>query len=151
MAEGADGVQSTNVVNVVDDGKWLRVNASGFHYSKLNIKVQLTSSTSESSAPSAAVSTSTRTAVTTELKIQKTLTLKISKVTSDKLIASFAKIKVLSTSKVSLRVLPSSAKFCRVSGASLKGLKAGSCKVTVTVRPKKGKAVSKTITLKVTK
>jgi hypothetical protein len=30
-------------------------------------------------------------------------------------------------------------------------LKVGSCKVAVTVKPKKGKAVSKTITLKVTK
>jgi hypothetical protein len=66
-------------------------------------------------------------------------------------IAMFAKIKVLSTSKVSLKVVRSSAKFCKVSGATLKGLKAGSCKVTVTVTPKKGKATSKTVTLKVAK
>ncbi len=74
-----------------------------------------------------------------------------SRTASAKSIATFAKLMVLSTSKVSLKVVPSSAKFCRVSGASLKGLKAGSCKVTVTVKPKKGKAVSKTITLKVAK
>lgn len=66
-------------------------------------------------------------------------------------IAAFAKLKVASTSKVSLRVVSNSSKFCRVSGASLKGLKAGSCKVTVTVKPKKGKVVSKTVTLKVLK
>ena len=70
---------------------------------------------------------------------------------SAKSIAIFANLKVLSTSKVSLKVLPGSAKFCRVSGSSLKGLKTGFCKVTATVKPKKGKAVSKTVTLKVAK
>jgi hypothetical protein len=68
-----------------------------------------------------------------------------------KSIAVFAKLKVLSASKVKLKVVASSAKFCRVSGTTLKGLKAGSCKVTVTVTPKKGRATSKTVTLKVTK
>jgi uncharacterized protein YjdB len=47
--------------------------------------------------------------------------------------------------------LSGSTKYCKVSGTSLKGLKAGSCKVTVTVTPKKGKAISKTVSLKVTK
>jgi hypothetical protein len=74
-----------------------------------------------------------------------------SKSASAKSIAVFAKLKVLSDSKISLKVVRTTAKNCRVSGAALKGLKAGSCKVTVTVKPKKGKAVSKTITLKVTK
>ena len=68
-----------------------------------------------------------------------------------KSIATFAKLKVLSTSKVKLKVVASSAKYCRVSGTTLKGLRAGSCKVTVTVTPKKGRATSKTVTLKVTK
>jgi alpha-tubulin suppressor-like RCC1 family protein len=77
--------------------------------------------------------------------------LKVSKTASAKSVATFAKIRVLSTSKVSLKVAASSTKLCRVSGTSLKGLKVGSCKVAVTVKPKKGKAVSKTITLKVTK
>jgi hypothetical protein len=74
-----------------------------------------------------------------------------SKSASAKSIATFAKLKVLSTSKVGMKVVASSAKFCRVSGTTLKGLKAGSCKVTVTVTPKKGKAISKTVTMKVTK
>ncbi len=74
-----------------------------------------------------------------------------SKSASAKSIATFAKLKVLSTSKVKLKVVASSAKFCRVSGTTLNGLKAGSCKVTVTVTPKKGRATSKTVTLKVTK
>jgi hypothetical protein len=74
-----------------------------------------------------------------------------SKSASAKSIASFARLKVFSTSKVSLKVVPSSSKFCKVSGTTLKGLKAGSCKVTVTVIPRKGRATSKTVTLKVTK
>jgi hypothetical protein len=74
-----------------------------------------------------------------------------SKSASAKSIATFAKLKVFSTSKLSLKVVPSSSKFCKVSGTTLKGLKAGSCKVTVTVIPRKGRATSKTVTLKVTK
>ena len=77
--------------------------------------------------------------------------LKVFKTASAKSIATFAKIKVLPNSKVSLKVGASTTKFCKVSGTSLKGLKVGTCKVAVTVTPKKGKAVSKTITLKVAK
>lgn len=74
-----------------------------------------------------------------------------SKSVTAKSIATYAKLAVLSTSKVSLKVVSSYAKYCKISGAMLKGLKAGTCKVTVTVTPKKGKATSKTVTLKVTK
>jgi YVTN family beta-propeller protein len=80
-----------------------------------------------------------------------TPTVTTKKAASAKSIAVYAKLKVLSTSKVKLKVVASSSRFCRVSGTTLKGLKAGSCKVTVTVTPKKGKAISKTVTLKVTK
>jgi hypothetical protein len=73
-----------------------------------------------------------------------------SKSATAKSIAIFAKIPILSTSKVSLKVVSGYTKFCKVSGATLKGLKAGTCKVTVTVTPKKGKAIPKTVTLKVT-
>ena len=90
-------------------------------------------------------------AVVTTKPTSQVLTGVLTQPKSARSIAIFAKMKVLSTSKVSLKVVASSAKFCRVSGASLKGLKAGSCKVTVTVKPKKGRAVSKTVTLKVTK
>lgn len=92
--------------------------------------------------------TSTSTIVTQSGAMPKVTT---SKSTTAKSIASFAKIKVLATSKVSLKIVPSSAKYCKVSGNTLKGLKTGSCKVTVTVTPKKGRATSKTVTLKVSK
>ena len=75
----------------------------------------------------------------------------IRKPVTNKSLAVYAKIKVIATSKVSVKVVRSSSKFCKVSGTTLKGLKTGSCKVTVTVTPKKGKATWKTVTLKVTK
>jgi hypothetical protein len=74
-----------------------------------------------------------------------------SKFATAKSIAAYAKITIPSTSKVSLKVVSAYAKYCKVSGTTLKGLKAGPCKVTVTVTPKKGRATSKTITLKVSK
>lgn len=52
---------------------------------------------------------------------------------------------------ISLRVAPTSTKYCKVSGTILKGVKPGSCKVTVTVKPKTGKSASKTVALVVTK
>ena len=79
------------------------------------------------------------------------LTLSLKKAVSAKWVAAYAKIKVASTSTVLLSVSAGSALYCRVSGTSLKGLKAGSCKVTVSVSPKKGKAISKTVTIKVSK
>lgn len=90
----------------------------------------------------------TTTVVTTTVVAPKVT---LSKSVTAKSIATYAKLAVLSTSKVSLKVVASSAKFCKVSGTTLKGLKAGTCKVTVTVTPKKGRATSKTLTLKVTK
>jgi hypothetical protein len=87
--------------------------------------------------------------VTTPTVTTPTVTTK--KAATAKSIATYAKLVVLSTSKVSLKVVSSYAKYCKVSGTTLKGVKAGTCKVTVTVTPKKGKATSKSVTLKVTK
>ena len=87
--------------------------------------------------------------VTTPTVTTPTVTTK--KAASAKSIAVYAKLKVLSTSKVSLKVVSRYVKYCKVSGTLLRGIKAGTCKVTVTVTPKKGKASSKTVTLKVTK
>ena len=78
-------------------------------------------------------------------------TVTTSKSITAKSIATYAKLKVASTSKISLKVASGYAKFCKVSGTKLKGLKVGSCKVKVTVTPKKGKATSKTVALKVSK
>ena len=77
-------------------------------------------------------------------------TAKVGKSTTGSSLAKSAKMTVAAGAKVSVKVAAASSKFCKVSGTSVKALKAGSCKVTVTVTPKKGKATSKTVTLKVT-
>ena len=76
------------------------------------------------------------------------LTSKIS--ASPAAVAWYAGLAVPTGAKVLLEVSRSTAAICRVAGTTLKGLKVGSCKVTVTVTPKKGTATSKTVTLKVT-
>jgi len=122
------------------------------HYSAPNPKIYF----GGSSGAESTTTTSTTTTVLTTSTIAATPTVAMPKLTmkksaSARSIASYAKLKVLSTSKVSLKVVQSTAKNCRVSGTSIKGLKAGSCKVTVTVTPKKGRSTSKTVTLKVSK
>jgi len=76
-------------------------------------------------------------------------TLAISKTSSFATLATLAKLTNAKTSKVSAVVAASSKKICQVVKTSVKGLKAGSCKVTVTVTTAKGKKTSQTITLKV--
>ena len=66
-----------------------------------------------------------------------------------KSLAVQAKLTVLKGSTVSMKIASYSAKYCKVTGATIKGLKVGSCKVTVTVKPKKGVSRSKTMNLKV--
>jgi hypothetical protein len=84
-------------------------------------------------------------------KATKTATLRIAKSSKLTAIATIAKLTYSKTSKVSLVVAMSSKKICRVAGTALKGLKAGVCKVTVTVTTSKGKKTSQTLTLKVAK
>jgi hypothetical protein len=81
----------------------------------------------------------------------KVKSIRIARSMSGKSIASYANLKVASTSKVSLRVAKTSSKVCKVVGTSVKGLKTGTCKVTVSVKPKRGSTKSKTVSLKVTK
>ena len=78
-------------------------------------------------------------------------TVRVARTLSGKSLASYAKLKVASTSRISLRVISSSTKICKVTGTSVKGLKAGTCKVTVSVKPKSGATKSKTVSFKVTK
>lgn len=75
----------------------------------------------------------------------------LTKPKSAKSLAKEAKLTVNSSSKVSLKVVSNYAKNCKVFGSTLRGVKAGSCKVIVTVSPKKGKATSKTVMLEVSK
>lgn len=125
----------TMTESVSIDSTWLKVNANGFHYSSPVIKTSLWSSVPPTST------TVTGAVVMPQVSNTKSATAKS--------IAKYAKLKVASTSKISLKIASGYAKFCKISGANLKGLKVGSCKVKVTVTPKKGNAASKTVTLRV--
>jgi len=119
------GIQKTSVaVSSFADGVF-SFNASGFTYSTAKIEVKLKSQ----SAPAVA----------------------ISKSTTARLLARYVKLNVALTSKVSLKVDLKSSKNCKIVGTALKVLKNGSCLVSVTVTPKNGKAVTKTISLTVSK
>jgi hypothetical protein len=115
------------------------------NYSFTSISAATTTSTTSTTLASTPVTYATTPTV------KAAPTVKVARTLSGKTIASYAKLSVASTSKVSLRVVTSSAKICRVVGTSLKGLKAGTCKVTVSVKPKKGSTKSKTVSVKVTK
>jgi hypothetical protein len=78
-------------------------------------------------------------------------TVTLNKSATAKSIASFAKLTIAAGSVTSLKVLSKSSKLCKVYVSTLKGLKEGSCTVTVTVKPKTGRSTSRTVTLKVTK
>ena len=139
--------------NTIGDNENPTVNVSFYDQS-------LVGPTTSTVAPTVAPTTTATTGVTntTYAPVITTTTpsvtmpkLTTSKSATAKSIAAYAKITIASTSKVSLKVVSIYAKYCKVSGTTLKGLKTGSCKVTVTVTPKKGKATSKTVTLKVTK
>ena len=64
-------------------------------------------------------------------------------------LAKYAKVTVPAGAKVTAKVLSSSSKFCKLVGSSVKGIKNGLCKVSLTVTPKKGSVVTKTVVLKV--
>ena len=66
-------------------------------------------------------------------------------------IVAYAKLNVPNGATISINVAPSSTQYCKVSGTNLQGVKTGSCTVTVSVKPKSGKAISQTMTLTVTK
>jgi hypothetical protein len=80
------------------------------------------------------------------------------KMLTAKVFADYAKLTVKKTSTISLKVSKASKKYCsvvtkKVKGVKimkLKGLKKGSCRVTVTVTPKKGLAKRSTLTIQIT-
>ena len=63
-------------------------------------------------------------------------------------LATNAGITIASSSKVVIKVVASSAKVCKVSGSTVKTLKAGTCSTTVSVTPKSAKKAT-TYTVKV--
>lgn len=79
-----------------------------------------------------------------------TRALRVSKTVSGRIVAGYASLSIPSGATVSMKVTSGSTKVCRVVGSSLKGLRSGGCRVTVSVRPRNGTAKSKTVTISIT-
>ena len=140
-------------VNIVGDS--LNSNTvSGTPIAPTAIVEPTTTTVAVTTTTTVAVTTTTTVAVTTTTTVAKTIqvpVVKINKSTSAKSIAVFAKLTVASSSSVRLTVAGSSAKICKASGVSVKGVKVGVCKLRVTVTPRKGKPVSRNVSLKVSR
>ena len=106
--------------------------------------------TSTSSTTVAATSTSSTTVAptTTTVTVPQPLVSATKSATAAS-IAKYAMVTVPAGAKVTVKVLSSSSKYCKLVGSSVKGVKNGLCKVTLTVKPKKGSVVTKTVVLKV--
>jgi hypothetical protein len=160
------GLQYT--ITVIGDGLRLSVSAVTFSDPTYNLLLHkaTVASTTTTTAPSSGTTTSvpasggTSTTVvnggassnlTTLIQTDAASATQLSRSKSRtaKSLATQAKLTVLVGSKVSMKVATSSSKYCRVTGVTIKGTKKGSCKVTVTVKPKKGPSRSKTLNLKV--
>ena len=76
-----------------------------------------------------------------------TKVIKAKATTSSKTLVSLSKLTTPKGSKTSFTVASSSKKYCRVSGTTVKSLKAGTCSVKVTVTTKTGKKSSRTVKL----
>ena len=113
-----------------------------------------TASPATTSAPVAATTPATTATTATATVVPPTTVavqpvISSSKTATAASLAKYAKVSVPSGAKISVKVLPISAKYCKVLGTSVKGIKRGTCKVTLTVTPKKGSKVLKTIVLKI--
>jgi hypothetical protein len=72
-----------------------------------------------------------------------TRVLLIGKSTTIKSLATYLKLVVPSGAKLSARVASSSGKICRIVSTSVKALKKGTCALSITMKPKKGKPLTK--------
>ena len=64
-------------------------------------------------------------------------------------IAAIAKVTIPKGAIARIKVLSSSSRYCRLVGTSVKAIAVGTCKVTLTIRPRKGRLISKVVTLTV--
>lgn len=68
---------------------------------------------------------------------------------SAKSIAMYAGLNIPKNSKLTLKLKSASSRFCRLRGASVRGVKRGPCKVVITVTPRKGRTIVKAVLLEV--
>jgi len=118
IVESESGQAAGAVTSVSESDGWLRLTATGYTHSAPTIRVVLKEKSSAS------------------MRAKKSL--------SSKQIVKAAGLKTKKSSRVTLSVSRKSSKVCRVQSGALRGLKKGSCRVTVTVKTGK-KSVKRTI------
>lgn len=123
------------------------------HYSTPDpiVTVYKYGSTPSSPTSTATPSSSTSSTVVVSPATTKPSALKAGKSMTRNVVLSRAKLTIPKGGSASVSVAASSTKNCRLVGTSIKGLRAGNCKVTVSVRSKAGKRSSKTINITIVK
>jgi len=114
------------------------------HYSAPNPKIYFGGTTSSTG-------TTTTTTTTTTVPVVVAPNITSQKTVTARAIASYKKFVIPAGAQVSVSVAAASKKYCKAVGTTIKYVSAGTCKITVTAKPKKGAAKSTTVTLKVKK
>ena len=140
--ENANPVTHPHETTMVAKGAMIQVSIS--HYSAPNPVIYVGEASSGTTPTTTTPSTSTT--VVSDAKAPLTLTSR--KALSAKAVASYVRLVIPKGAKLSLKVAGASSRVCKVVGATLRYVKAGTCKVTVTAKPKKGAKRSKTVSVK---
>ena len=132
-----NGSPGTATTNISESNGWLKVAATGFTHSAPTVKVALTQTASSTGTDA----TTTTTPATAKVKRNRSL--------SAQSLARAARLTVPRGAVVTLSVSKRHTKICRATTSTVRGLKKGSCSVTVTV-VSKGKKSRGTVTITVT-
>ena len=143
----AQAVTQNHETTMTGSGALIKVALT--HYSAPNPKIYFGGSSSANGSTVTTTVATTTTTTTVPLVVAPRITSK--KSVTARSIASYRKFIIPAGAKVSLTVSASSKRYCKVSGSAVKYVAVGSCKVTVTAKPKKGAAKRIIVTLKVTK
>ena len=148
VSEGSDGLQSSTIVSVANDGTWLRVNASGFHYSKPDIKVRLTATSVETPTTTVSPATTTTSPLadvspsTLPTPVPPKLTVKASR--SIALTSALSRLRITVPIKAAIVATSATRTVCSILGKStIKTLKRGTCTVRLVVTPSATKKTPK--------
>ena len=138
---GAKAVAQAHETTMTASGALIKVAIT--HYSAPNPKIYFGGTTSSTGTTTTTTTTTVPVAVAPSITSKKALTART--------IASYKKFVIPAGAKVSVSVAAASKKYCKAVGTTIKYVSAGTCKITVTAKPKKGSAKSTTVALKVKK
>lgn len=147
------GISQSSTVTIESSRSGYRTTSailSGMSNSTPTTTTTTTSTTSTSTTTTTVAPTSVSAPVST-VAAPKVLSVAVLKTVAATTITKFYGVAVPTGAAVSLVVSSSSKTVCKLVGKTLKGLKSGTCKVTITVTPKKGKKTSKGVSLIVKK